>query len=99
MAFTDLFGGKFKSQYNLDSQYALLTGITKDATGAALAACVVRCFRTTPAVFVSQTVSDGSGNYRASSLGGVACFCVAYKAGSPDVAGTTVNTLIGTGGY
>jgi hypothetical protein len=100
MAFNDLFGGKFKSQFNLDSQFGLLAGITKDASGAALGSCVVVCFSTVTNTFIGKATSDGSGNYRVfAPTTPTTAYCVAYKPGSPDVAGTTVNTLIGTGGY
>lgn len=99
MAFNDLFGGKFKSQFTIDSKDGLLTGVTKDSTGAALASCVVQSFVTSTGKLATTTTSDGSGNYRISVPAAVMTFCVAYKPGSPDVAGTTVNTLVGAGGY
>ena len=99
MAFNDLYGGKYKSQFNLDTKNAILTGVTKDATGTMLAACLVRSFVSATKDYISQTTSDGSGAYIVSVPVAVTCFLVAYKAGSPDVAGTTVNTLVGTGGY
>jgi hypothetical protein len=95
MAFNDLFSGSFKNQYRLDSKDGLLTGVTKDGTGAALAACLVYCFATATKAYFATATSDGSGNYRISAPLGVACFLVAYKAGSPDVTGATVNTLVG----
>lgn len=72
-----------------------LDGITKDSTGAVLGSCVVELFYTNTDMPISKQVSDpttgafsfligpNSGNF----------YLVAYKAGSPDVAGTTVNTL------
>jgi hypothetical protein len=71
-------------------------GITKDSTGAALGSCDVHLFRTIDDVEVDQVVSDASGNYefRSASLS-TAYYVVAYKAGAPDVSGTTVNTLAG----
>ena len=41
------------------------------------------------------TVSDGGGNYSLSVTPSNPQYCVAYLAGFPDVAGTTVNTLTG----
>lgn len=99
MAFNDLFGGKSQSQYHLDSKNAQIIGITKDETGAAAGGYTVRAFVTSTSRFFSSSVSNGSGAYAVSVPVGIACFCVSYKAGSPDKAGTTVNTLIGTGGY
>ncbi len=72
-----------------------ITGVTKDSTGAALGGCTVKVYRTTDDVLVGTQVSDAAGNYNiqvaASSL---AYYVVAYLAGSPDVSGTTVNTLV-----
>lgn len=81
----------------LPSMFLRVFGVTKDSTGAALAACTVDLFRTADDVRVDTVVSDGSGNYefRSASLT-TAYYVVAYKVGAPDVAGTTVNTLIGS---
>jgi hypothetical protein len=70
-------------------------GITKDSTGTPLGACPVHLFRTSDDVEVDQSVSDGSGNYSLVCAGSGTFYVVAYKPGAPDVAGTTVNTLIG----
>lgn len=73
-----------------------LVGVTKDAAGAALGACRVLLFQTADNVLAGETLSDGSGNYSftMSRMAGP-FFVVSYQAGSPDVAGTTVNTLQG----
>lgn len=72
-----------------------VSGVTKDSTGAVLGNCTVKLFQTADDVMVAQTVSDASGNYTV--MLGYSSFLfyylVVYKAGSPDVAGTTVNTL------
>lgn len=73
-----------------------VTGVTKDSAGTALPACDVHLFRTADDVEVDQSVSDGSGNYSLICAGSGTFYVVAYKAGSPDTAGTTVNTLVGT---
>ena len=74
-----------------------VSGITKDATGAALGSCVVDLYRTTNDVFVKRTTSDATGAYAFDVAGTDGPFyVVAYKAGAPDVAGTSVNTLVGT---
>jgi hypothetical protein len=70
-------------------------GITKDSAGAALAACTVDLFRTSDDMKVGTAVSDGAGNYEVYSYDAGPFYVVAYKAGAPDVAGTTVNTLTG----
>ena len=70
-------------------------GVTKDSTSAPLAAVTVSLFLTSTNALLGTTVSDGSGNYDFPLFTPVGPFyVVAYKAGSPDVAGTTVNTLV-----
>lgn len=73
---------------------AAVTGATKDSTGAALGGVTVQLFRTLDDSFRSQIDSDGSGNYILYPDVTGPFYIVAYKAGSPDVAGTTVNTLL-----
>src|ERR1019366_9086709 len=75
-----------------DAKTRFITGATLDSTGAALAACTVELFRTDTNQVQAVTISDGSGNYTFTSPGNFNFYVVAYKAGSPDVAGTTVNT-------
>lgn len=73
-----------------------ITGVTRDKTGAVLGSCVVHLFRTDSDLIVQATTSDGSGNYTFSMVGlGTKYYVVAYLPGSPDLAGTTVNTLVG----
>ena len=85
--------GTFRSPPLFTGTFAI-TGVTKDSTGVALGNCVVQLFRTGDDVLVQETSSDGSGNYTCNPPNNAGYFyIVAYKAGSPDVAGTTVNTL------
>lgn len=71
-------------------------GVTKDSAGVALGTCVVDLFTTANDVKIGSTVSDASGNYEFRGVSqGLTYYLVAYKAGSPDVAGTTTNTLVG----
>lgn len=72
-----------------------ISGATKDSTGAALAGVTVKLFVTGSNLFVSEAVSDGSGNYTLPIDKSGPFFIEAYKAGAPDVAGTTVNSLVG----
>jgi hypothetical protein len=74
----------------------VITGVTKDATGAALGACTVELFSTDLDVREDKAVSDAAGVYRFYVCPTATKYLVAYKAGSPDVAGTSVNTLVGT---
>lgn len=71
-----------------------ITGVTRDSTGATLASCVVQLFSTVNDRIVNETTSDGSGNYTFIVGGSLTYYIVAYKAGAPDVAGTTANTLV-----
>ena len=73
-----------------------IVGVTKDTTGAALGSCVVQLFRTPSDTLAAETTSDATGSYSFDNPGSGPFYIVAYKAGSPDVAGTTVNTLAAT---
>jgi hypothetical protein len=75
-----------------------LTGVTRDSTGAALGSCRVVVSETariavgqTP--IVVETISDGSGNYSVAVPLNTLYQVVAYKTGSPDVAGVSLQTL------
>lgn len=71
-----------------------LTGITYDSTNVVLGLCRVELFQTGGDMTTRETTSDAAGNYSFSNPGSGPFYVVAYKAGSPDVAGTSVNTLI-----
>ena len=76
----------------------VISGVTKDSTGAILGSCNVQLFETITDQYISDTTSDattGAYTFRNVSPMSRAYYIVAYKAGSPDVAGTTVNTLVG----
>lgn len=75
----------------------LISGVTKDDTGAASGGFTVYLFNMTSGVpiLADSTVSDGSGNYTFSVGPGMRYWAVDYKAGTPDKAGATVNTLTG----
>lgn len=81
--------------YARQVQY-VLTGVTKDSTGAILPGCVVDAYETTTDTHRGGTVSDSLGNYTITVSGkvGEAFYARAYLTGAPDVAGTTVNTLV-----
>lgn len=74
---------------------AVLSGITRDATAAPLGLCTVDMFKTLTDEKVATTTSDVSGNFsfNIAPVSGP-FYLVAYLVGSPDVAGTTVNTLV-----
>lgn len=73
-----------------------IVGVSRDATGAALGGCTVKVFRTEDDVLVASTVSDGSGNWTAYPNQTGPYYFVEYKAGSPDVFGTSPNTRTAT---
>jgi hypothetical protein len=81
----------FRSQ-PFDNRCYPISGVTKDSTGAPLAGVTVDLFDTRTDVKLDSEVSDGSGAYVFNVTSGP-FYIVAYKAGEPDVAGTTVNTL------
>lgn len=74
-----------------------ISGITKDSSGTPIGSCTVKLFRTSDDLLQQTTISDPTtGVYSFGAVGSANMYVVAYKAGSPDVAGTTVNTLVGT---
>lgn len=71
-----------------------IRGVTRDNVGTALGSCLIQCFRTSDDLLVSECFSDAGGYYEApTQFPGVNHYIVAYKAGSPDFAGTSLNTL------
>lgn len=71
-------------------------GVTRDQYGAPVGGCVVQLFRTSDDLFIMEQTSDTSGNFLLQSwYSPDTHYIVAYKAGSPDIFGTTVNTLVG----
>jgi hypothetical protein len=76
-----------------------LSGVTRDSTGTPLGTCSVKLFEAATDIEVGQTTSDGAGafTFRLGNNAGY-FYLVAYKPGSPDVAGTSVNTLALTQG-
>jgi hypothetical protein len=72
-----------------------IIGVTKDATGAALGNCALVLLRTADNSVAALGTSDGSGNYRLGASPSIQHRLDAYLPGSPDVAGSSVNTLVG----
>ena len=71
-------------------------GVTRDQYGAPLGSCVVQLFRTADDLFIMEVTSDSNGNFLLQSwYTPDTHYIVAYKAGSTDVFGTTLNTLVG----
>jgi len=83
----------------------VVAGVTRDGAGAALGSCRVVLMEAGLIVLdparlnnpiVGDATSDGSGNYSIAVGKPVPHQAIAYLAGSPDVAGVTVNTVIPT---
>jgi hypothetical protein len=85
--------GRVFPNYNGALRMAL-SGITRDSAGAALGNCRVMIFRTEDMSFVGELTSDGSGAWLLDMMKGGPFFRVAYKVGSPDVAGTSRNDIV-----
>ncbi len=73
----------------------IVTGVTTDETGAILGSCLVKLYETASDNIVDTGVTSDAttGVYVATTPFSTACYAVAYKTGSPDREGTTVNTL------
>lgn len=94
--FTGATSKKFRSK-NFSTVNPRITGITKDLTSAVLGSVTVQLFRTVDDFYLGEVVSDAStGVYFIDAPGPGPFYLVAYKAGAPDVAGTTVNSLVAT---
>lgn len=75
-----------------------IRGITKNDSGVPISGCTVQAFVTAGDRYVGEDVSRDDGTYicPVNTVAGVQHYLVAYKPGSPDIAGTTVNTLTST---
>lgn len=74
-----------------------IMGVCKDEAAATVSGAVVQIFRTTDDLYVGETTADSNGRYEAGTPHtGMQHYLVAYRAGSPDITGATVNTLIPT---
>ena len=71
-----------------------IEGTTRDSAGNALGNCVVQAFLTADDSFQGQMTSDPSGYFRIFTAQAGAHYLVCYLAGSPDVAGTSVNVKV-----
>ena len=81
--------------YVPDDRFTIV-GVTRDASGVALGNCDVDLFRTADDSRAGVVQSDASGNFILDASDQFTHYEVGYKAGSPDVFGTTLNTLVGT---
>ena len=75
-----------------------IKGTVVDASDVAVSGAIVQGFVTSTDTYVGEVQSrtDGSYDLGVETIAGVQHYLVAYKPGSPDTAGTTVNTLTST---
>jgi hypothetical protein len=93
----------FHADEKLKDRDYVISGITRDAAGAILGGCTVDVFMSQmpdmPRTLVGRAVSDvTTGQYIVFVNGpdtGMTFQAMAYLAGAPDVAGISVNTLVG----
>jgi hypothetical protein len=93
----DLFGPWSLGLGGHNSPY-YLTGYCKDTNNNPLGGAVVQAFVTSTDQYVAETVCDDRGFYQVPCQSTVAHYLVAYYPGSPDKAGSSVNTLVPTRG-
>ena len=77
----------------------ILNGVTRDSAGNPIGLCRVELYLTGNDMPVATTMSSAGGGFIFYNPGSGPFYIVAYKAGSPDVAGTTVNTLTTAPGF
>jgi hypothetical protein len=82
----------------LPARIAMISGVTRDGAGAILGSCRVELYETATDLPLQTVTSDavtGAFTFTAARYAPTTHYIVAYKAGSPDRAGTTLNTLTG----
>lgn len=74
-----------------------IVGVTRNAYGSAVGGCTVKIFRTNTDELLSTVISDpNTGEYTITTpYYPDGHYLVVYKSGTPDMFGTTVNTLVG----
>jgi protocatechuate 3,4-dioxygenase beta subunit len=74
-----------------------IQGVCKDSNNNTVSGAIVQGFITATDIYVGETTCDSNGNYELGTVyPATSHYLVAYRAGSPDIAGTTVNTLTPT---
>lgn len=73
-----------------------IVGVSRDSTGNPLGSCIMKAIVTATDVLAGQVTSDSGGYFEVRTPYTGAHRLDAYKAGSPDVAGSSVNTIIPT---
>jgi hypothetical protein len=83
----------------MPARIAMISGVTRDNSGAVLGGCVVELYETATDIALFKTTSDattGAFTFTCARFSPATHYLVAYKAGGTDVAGTSVNTLVGS---
>jgi len=88
--------GAYVLQFVTVASNTEIVGVTRTSTGTVLASCSIDLFETGSDLVKASTVSAADGSFTISNPGTGPFYLVAYKTGSPDVAGTTVNTVMPT---
>lgn len=91
------FGGRFEAdaaEVSGGQQQKKIIGTSRDSIGSPLGSCRIEAFLTAGDVPAGTCTSDSGGYFVCCTPYPGAHYIVAYKAGSPDQAGTTVNTII-----
>lgn len=73
-----------------------LRGTVKDSVGNVVGGAIVQAFVTSTDAFVAQGATTGTGTFEVPVPSTVSHYLVGYSTGSPDRAGSTVNTLTPT---
>lgn len=75
-----------------------IIGQVQDSLGASVSGAIVQGFRTSDDLYIGQCTADSNGRYvfETPYASPTAHYLVAYRDGSPDIAGTTVDTLTST---
>jgi hypothetical protein len=89
----DIFGPWSLGLGGHNSPY-YLTGYCKDGSNNPIGGAIVQAFVTATDAFVAETTCDDRGFYQVPCQAAVAHYLVAYCPGSPDRAGSSVNTLV-----
>jgi len=78
------------------SRRVVITGIVQTSGGSPVSGATVVLFNTATNLPLDSFVSRSDGSYVLTDPYAAPCYAVAYHPGSPDTAGTTVDTLTGS---
>ena len=94
-------GNHIMNYFTQSTTQWIITGVTRDGNGNALANCTVTIFETGRIAtnsnpVITSIISDGSGNYSIPVPRNTSYQIMAYLSGSPDKVGMTINTVTPT---